>query len=296
MTSKRISTLAKLALVAATVIWGAGFVVMKNALDSVPCFYLLAIRFTMGALVLTLIFTRRFRAVDRSYLLGGVIMGLFLFTAYTLQTIGLMYTTPGKNAFLTTVYCIIVPFLGWAVTKKRPGSQSVAAALICMAGVWLISVNPASEGGINIGDLLTILCGFAFACHILAVNRFRQGRDIVVLTVIQFAVTAALSWSCGGLFETFPSGFDAGAVSCLLYLGLLGTAAAMLLQNIGQKYTTPSTASLLMSLEAVFGVIFSVIFAGDQMTLRLTLGFGLIFGALVLSEVKIKKSHTKTKP
>ncbi len=289
MTNKHISVLAKSALVTATVIWGAGFVVMKNALDSVPCFYLLAIRFTMGALALALIFFRRFRGIDRSYLLGGGIMGLFLFMAYTLQTIGLMYTTPGKNAFLTTVYCIMVPFLGWAVTKKRPGLKSVAAAFICMDGVWLVSVNPGGGGGMNIGDLLTILCGFAFACHILAVNHFSQGRDIVVMTVIQFAVTAVLSWVCGGLFETFPSGFDAGAVSCLLYLGLLATAAAMLLQNIGQKYTTPSTAALLMSLEAVFGVVFSIIFAGDKMTPRLTLGFTLIFGALVLSEIRLGK-------
>ncbi len=290
MKRTHISLLARLALVAATLIWGSSFVIMKNTLDAVPSFYLLAIRFTMGAAVLSLIFIRRFTGLDISYLVGGGIMGALLFTAYALQTVGLMYTTPGKNAFLTTVYCIIVPFLTWALTGERPGAMNIAAAVICTAGVWLVSVNPSAEGGVNIGDLLTLCGGFVFALHILAVTHYSRGRDIIVLTAIQFASAAALAWIFGMIFETFPASFGPGAVTSLLYLGLMATTAALLLQNIGQKYTPPSTAALLLSLEAVFGALFSILAGSEKLSVQLVCGFILIFSALVLPELKIKKS------
>lgn len=282
--SKKTSILARLAMVTATVIWGYSFVLMKNTLDAVPSFYLLAIRFTMATIVLSLIFLPKMKKINRSYLLHGGIMGLFLFMAYALQTVGLTFTTPGKNAFLTAIYCIIVPFLNWAVTRRRPTSNNLIAALLCIVGVWFVSVNSAAEGGVNVGDLLTLCCGFMFACHIIAVNRFSSSQDVILLTIIQFGSSAVFSWIGGIIFETFPSHFSAGAITSLLYLGILSTALALLLQNIGQKYTPPSSAALILSLEAVFGVIFSVIFAGDRMTLRLTLGFALIFVALVISE------------
>ena len=291
--SKKTSILARLALVTATVIWGYSFVLMKNTLDSVPSFFLLAIRFSMATIVLSIIFLPKWKKFDRSYLLHGSIMGFFLFAAYAFQTVGLIFTTPGKNAFLTAIYCIIVPFLNWAVTRKRPGVTNLVAALLCVIGVWFVSVNSAAEGGVNIGDLLTMVCGFLFACHIIAVNRFSNDQDVILLTIIQFGSAAVFSWICGFGFETFPSHFSAGAITSLLYLGILSTAFALLLQNVGQKYTPPSSAALILSLEAVFGVIFSVIFAGDKMTLRLTLGFGLIFAALIISEALPVKKNNK---
>ena len=286
MKKSRISLLAKLALVTATLIWGSSFVVMKNTLDAVPSFYLLAIRFTIGAAALAIIFFKRLGELDVSYLVGGGIMGFLLFGAYALQTVGLNYTTPGKNAFLTTVYCIIVPFLTWALTKERPPLQTLIAAAVCVAGVWLVSVNPAAEGGVNKGDMLTLGGGFMFALHILAVTHYSRGRDIIALTVIQFASSAALAWVFGLIFENFPPSFGAGAVTSLAYLGLAATAAALLLQNIGQKYTPPSTAALLLSLEAVFGAVFSILAGSERLSPQLICGFVLIFGALVLSEAK----------
>ena len=288
--SKKTSILARLALVTATIIWGYSFVLMKDTLDHVPSFYLLAIRFTMATVVLSLIFMPKFRKMDIKYLLHGSIMGLFLFLAYGFQTVGLTFTTPGKNAFLTAVYCIIVPFLSWAVTRKRPTAVNIIAALLCVVGVWFVSVNSADNGGVNIGDLLTLCCGFLFACHIIAVNRFSPSRDVILLTIIQFGSSAVFSWICGLAFETFPTHFGAEAITSLLYLGVLSTAFALLLQNVGQKYTPPSSAALILSLEAVFGVVFSVLLAGEKMTLRLTLGFALIFAALIISEALPVKS------
>lgn len=284
--NKTISILAKLALVIATLIWGSSFFIMKNTLDAMPSFYLLAIRFTIGSVLLSLIFLPKYKKLDMGYVKGGAVMGVFLFMAYGLQTIGLNYTTAGKNAFLTAIYCLIVPFLYWAVAKIRPDKYNITAAILCVIGIFLVSVNPSAEGGVNIGDILTMGGGFMYACHILAVNKAAEGRDIILLTILQFITAAVLCWITALLIEDFPARLSHGAVMSLAYLGVMATTAALLLQNIGQKYTPPSTAALLLSLEAVFGVLFSVIFADEALTVQLALGFALIFIALVISEAK----------
>ena len=107
-------------IILATIIWGSSFVVMKSSVDVLPTFWLLAIRFSFAALVLSLVFWKRWKVLDRQYLIGGAIMGFCLFVAYAFQTFGLARTTPGKNAFLTAVYCVIVPFLYWVIAKRRP--------------------------------------------------------------------------------------------------------------------------------------------------------------------------------
>lgn len=287
MSNKTVGIAARLALLLATIIWGSSFFIMKNTLDSIGSFYLLAIRFTMASLLLSLIFFKKFKKLDKGYLTGGGTMGLFLGLAYAVQTIGLENTTPGKNAFLTASYCLIVPFLYWIVAKKRPDKYNIAAAIICIVGIGLVSLG-SGEGGIGIGDALTLLAGFFFACHIVAVNKAAEGRDIILLTVLQFVTSAVMLWICGGLFDTFPAAMGKETVMSLVYLGVMCTAAALLLQNIGQKFTPPSQAALILSLEAVFGVIFSVIFADELLTVQLVSGFTLIFAALVISETKLE--------
>ncbi len=289
--SKGISFLAKTALVLATIIWGSSFFIMKNTLNNIGSFYLLAIRFTIASVLLTVIFLPKMKKLDRGYIFGGAVMGLFIATAYAVQTVGLTFTTPGKNAFLTAVYCLIVPFLYWAVSHKRPDAYNIIAAAICLAGVGLVSINPSAESMINIGDVLTLIGGFMYACHIVAVTMVSKDRDIILLTVLQFIFAAIFFWIAALCTESFPSGLGAETGAALAYLGVMCTAAALLLQNIGQKYTPPAQAALLLSLEAVFGVIFSVIFANEPLSPPLVLGFALIFAALVISEAKPGKKR-----
>ncbi len=285
---KKISVLSKIALVLATVIWGSSFFMMKNTLDNIGAFYLLAIRFTIASALLALIFLPKLKLINKEYLLGGALFGLLLTLAYVLQTIGLRYTTPGKNAFLTAVYCLLVPFLYWGISGKKPDAYNITAAVVCVAGIGLVSINPSTEAMFNRGDLLTLAGGFMYACHIVAVKKIGADKDIILLTILQFVFSAIFCWIGGALFEEFPSSLGAGTKVSLMYLGVMCTAAALLLQNVGQKYTPPSTAALLLSLEAVFGVIFSVIFADEPLSAQLVFGFILIFSALVISEAKPK--------
>ena len=223
-------------------------------------------------------------------------MGGFLFLAYSVQTFGLALTTPSKNAFLTAVYCVIVPFLTWAVVKTRPDRYNIAAALLCVAGVGLVSLN--EQLSINAGDLLTLVCALFYASHIVAVEKVSPGKDITLLTVFQFAFAALYAWICGGLTETFPAQALANpqVFLPLAYLCVMATTVALLFQNVGQVWSDPASASVILSLESVFGVLFSVIFYGDPVTARLLMGFALIFVAVVCSETKFSFLRRTSRP
>ena len=288
---KETSVLARFAsplIVLATIIWGSSFVVMKSSVDVLPTFWLLAIRFTFSALVLAGVFIKRWKVLDRQYLIGGTVMGFCLFVAYAFQTFGLEQTTSGKNAFFTAVYCVIVPFLYWVIAKRRPDKFNILAAFLCIAGIALVSVTGSNATAFNMGDVLTLIGGFFFAAHIVAVAKYSEGRDIFILTTLQFASFALFSWI--GVLITRPAltpgVFDQSLIFSLAYLVIFASCGALLFQNIGQKYTAPSTAAVLLSLEAPFGVFFSILFANERPTPLMFVGFALIFLAVVCSETK----------
>lgn len=288
---KEKSGLAKFAtplIILATIIWGSSFVVMKNSVDVLPTFWLLAIRFSASAIVLAIVFLPRWKVCDKQYLIGGTVMGFCLFVAYAFQTYGLERTTPGKNAFFTAVYCVIVPFLYWFIAKRRPDKFNVLAAFLCIGGIALVSVTGSNASAFNLGDVLTLIGGFFFACHIVAVSKYSEGRDIFILTTLQFASFAIFSWIGVLVTQTTvsPSVFDQDMVLGLVYLVIFSSCGALLFQNIGQKYTAPATAAVLLSLEAPFGVLFSILLTDERPTALMFLGFALIFLAVVCSETK----------
>ena len=279
--------LAKPMIVLATLIWGSTFFIMKDTLDSVDLMFLLAFRFTFAAAVLSLVFWKRWKTVRPADWLRGTVMGLLLFAAYTVQNYGLMGTTPGKNAFFTAVYCVIVPFLYWAVMGRKPDRYNILSALLCVAGVALVSVT--GEFTVGLGDSLTLVGAFFYAAHIIAVEKVSEGeKDIYLLTVIQFASAAVFCWVGNAMFGSLPpaEAFTPSILLQLSYLIVMCTTVALLFQNVGQIWSDPASASILLSLESVFGVLFSVLFYHDPVTARLLLGFGLIFVAVVCSETK----------
>lgn len=246
---------------------------------------MLAFRFTIAALVLPFIFLKKIKKIDLKYILNGSLLGFFLFAAYAFQTIGCQYTTAGKNAFITTIYVILVPFFNWIFTKKRPDLYAVAAAVLGITGIGLLSLQ--GDLSVNKGDLLTLVCGFCYAIHIVFIARFTEHQDPVILTIIQLASAAVFSWIFAPLYDgAFPLSAlqNPSVVFSMLYLGLMSTMAAFLFQTVCQKYVPPSTAALLLSLEAVFGVFFAWILLKEYLTIRMAFGCILIFTAVVLAE------------
>lgn len=293
MNENLLKKLARPMILVATVIWGSTFFILKDTLDSVDLQFLLAFRFTLAAALLALVFWKRWRGMDRSCWWRGVVMGLFLYTAYTVQNYGLIRTTPGKNAFFTAIYCVLVPFLYWMVDRRRPDRFNVLAAVLCIAGIGFVSW----DGGfsLGLGDGLTLISGLLYACHITATSKFTQGRDVFLLTVIQFITVSVCCWIGTAITGGFPSeGLSGRAWLVLLYLGIAATTLGLLFQNVGQKYTDPSSAAVLLSLEAPFGVAFSVIFTEERPSAFMYVGFVLIFVAILCSETKFAFLKNKT--
>lgn len=277
---------ARLALVVATITWGTTFLITQSTLDAIDTYYLLALRFTGAAMLLVLIFHRSFARIDRELLRSGIWLGLILFAAYVLQTEALKRTTPGKVAFYSAVDCVAVPFLAWMVSQRKPTLLHVSAGLFCLAGIGCVSLEESFT--FSAGELLALGCGILFGAHILGLSMLTDEQPILPLTVIQFTVTAALSWLFAMIFNRPPDVIPPAAGFSLAYLCIFATAIAFICQTVGQRQLPPSTAALILSLEAVFGVIFAVLFADEPLTPMMCVGFSLIFAAILIAELLTK--------
>ena len=292
---QKTDTIAKLALLLATIIWGSSFIIMKDALDNIGTFFLLAVRFTGACLLLTIVFFAKLKKINKDVVKAGFVMGSVLIAAYIVQTFGLAETTPGKNAFLTAGYCILVPFLFWAVAGTKPDRYNIIAAVMCIAGIGLVALDDNLTMGR--GDVLTLLCCAFYAFHIIVSARYTQVYDVMLLTLLQFFFAALWSSALCLLFEPLPNMAEVPAYTwfSLAYLCVFATAGALGLQTYGLKYTSPSAGALILSLESVFGVLFSIMVGAETVTPRLVIGFVVIFVAIVVSETKLeflfKKKH-----
>ena len=287
------------AIALSALIWGASFVVVKGALDAVTPGWLVTIRFAVAGLVLSVIFWRRLRNyLDVSHVLAGVMIGVPAGLAYLIQNVGLVGTTPGRNAFLTTTYCVMVPFFNWALLRRRPGANNVAAALMALVGVGLLSLGDSGADlspSLSSGDALTLVSACFFALNIVAVGRYAAAHDYAVITIVMFAVSSLICAVYALVAEPLP---DLAAMPAdfwwqMSYVALLSTALAPLLQNLAQRHVEPSKAALLFSLESVFAVAFSVLLYGERLTLRLVAGFALIFFAVLVSELVVSRGGAR---
>lgn len=225
----------------------------------------------------------KLRRMDKAVFKGSIQMGLCLAVAYIVQTYGLMYTTPGKNAFLTASYCVLVPFMAWGIYKRRPGAANVLAALLCITGIGFVSLGNL-DGGVNIGDMLTLLCGIFYAFQIIIMEQYAGKGDALAITAVQFGAAALVCWAGALLFESAPVNVPLSAWISIAYLSVMCTAFCFFLQAWGMKYTPSSTTAVIMTLESVFGTLISVVFYHEPITFKLLLGFALIFVSVLISE------------
>lgn len=277
--------LGRLALICTTLIWGTSFVILKSTLDNITPLWVLALRFSGAVAVIFLAALPSLKKLDRQYIKGGVLMGTFLATAYTVQTYGLVFTTPGKNAFLTATYCILVPFLYWGIYKRKPDKYNISSAIIGLVGMGFVCLQ--NDLSVNIGDMLTIFCGLFYGLHIIVTARYVEDRDPLLLTLIQFAVAALLCFVFALLFEPKPQSLPTSSWWAIAYLSIMCTGVCFLFQTFGQKYTTPSAAALIMTLESVFGTALSIVLGQEIISAGIIIGFLLIFIAIIISETKL---------
>lgn len=192
----------KLALTAAAAIWGGSFVVIKGALDDISPCWLMCIRFALATLVLAIVLHKRLKQnLDASHIVAGAMLGLVEGLGFVAENVGLAQTTPGRNAFLAATYSVIVPFVSWAIMRKRPGAQSVVAAVLGVAGVGMLSLGNDLSLALGVGDWLSLLSGVFFALQIVFVAKFAPAHDVITLTVVQMAGCAVVSFVCALILE-----------------------------------------------------------------------------------------------
>ena len=287
----------KLLIVFATAIWGLSFVIMKDVVECLPPAWLLGIRFfTAGLILLAVLWKRVRRHFSLKIVAYGALLAFFDFTAFLSQTVGLLYTTPGINAFLTATYCVIVPFAWWVIAKKRPLAFNVLAAFVAVGGIWLVSSNGGGSGlSMGFGEAMTLLCALLFAIHITFVSRLSVGNDVLVLTVFQFLFEGLFGMAIGCGFETLPpvSAVSTMVILQMAFLIVFASVIAFGIQNVALAYIPPAQASLFLSLESVFGVLFSVLIYGEVLTPQLLLGFALIFAAILVNEAVAPRFEAK---
>lgn len=279
----------KVALAGSAAIWGGSFVVMKDTLDAISPAWLMALRFLLASVLVGALMWRKIRGhLDWGHVARGALLGLVWGAAYLVQNIGLDDTTPGRNAFLTATYCVMVPFINWVVSRVRPGASSLVAAVLAIVGVGLTALGDDLSLAMSRGDWMTLVGAVLFAVHIVLVARFSCGHDVMTLTVVQLVAGALLALATALVLEAppAPETFRSPEVwVSLAYLVVLSSGVCTVMQNVGQAHVPPAQASLLLSLESVFAVVASVVFYGEVVTPRLAAGFGAIFAAVLVSEL-----------
>jgi drug/metabolite transporter (DMT)-like permease len=298
---------ANLLLVLTALIWGLGFVAQRLGADHMGAMSFNAVRFAIGAasllpLIWWLARQRRRRATalavypeppagrvsapaalpTRPPWLPGLVVGLVLFTAATLQQIGIADTTAGKAAFITGLYLLIVPLLGLALGSRVSPAVWVGITL-ALPGLWLLSVTGAGFSTIATGDLLVLAGAFFWAVHILVIDRYIRTVDALQLSAVQFAACALLSAGAALLVEPDPFGGMRPALTAILYSGLVAVGVAYTLQVVAQRDAKPSHAALLLSLETVFGALGGWLVLGEVMTGRMLLGASLMLAGILVS-------------
>lgn len=273
--------LAILGLVLVTIIWGGGFVASDMALDSLTPFQIMTIRFFLGTMILGSISLSDLKGIKKEEVRAGFFMGCALFAGFALQIVGLLYTTPSKNAFLTATNVVMVPFIAFLIYKKRVGLNGIVGAVMAIVGVGILSLNGSLSLGL--GDALTLAGAVGFAFQIFLTGEFAPRHRVKVLNFIQMATAFGLSGIFLGVRGEFSFHADTNGLLSVLYLGVVSTALTYLLQTTCQQYVDETKAAIILSMESVFGTLFSVILLHERVTLRMIGGCVLILAAVLLS-------------
>lgn len=280
--NRKMSLLSDFALLFVAAVWGGGFVVVKDALDLISPMFLMSLRFLLASAVLYLFLHRKIGKINLEELKKGSVVGLLLFLAFAAQTLGLQYTTASKQGFLTATYVVMVPIIHYFIYKKIPSRTVIFSSLLAIVGIALVSLN--SSLTINAGDVLTLVCAFFFAGHIISIEYFAKNMDVFKLAFLQIAVAAVFFTISAFIFELMPVAISLRSWILLGYMAVFATFLCFTVQTVAQKYTSSSHASIILSLESVFAAIFGVVLLKEEMTFTMILGSVIIFIAILLIE------------
>ena len=286
-----------LALVTAVLIWGSAFIAQSVGMKKIGPFTFQTFRNGLAILFLIPMATafdfgkcsmkQSFEKwMDKKLWKAGLICGVALFSAASFQQVGLVYTDAGKAGFITAMYIVGVPLLGFFV-KRKPPKTALVSVVLAVVGLYLLSAVGVSQ--VNKGDILLIGCAICYALQIMGVELFGMDVDGIRLNCIQVLVTFVFSAVCMFATETFTMPDVLSSMGAIAYAGILSTGIAFTLQIVGQKDLDPTPAAVIMSMESVVAVICGAVILKETMTTWEICGCTLMFIAVILSQMPDRK-------
>ena len=289
-----------LILLMTSIIWGLAFMFQSKGMEHIGPLVFNTIRFGIGALILLIIkliifFVHKKSGsvepfINKPTLIAGLLCGAFVFLGSTFQQVGIVTTDSGKAGFITALYILFVPILG-LIFKKKTSWNGWVSVLIALCGFFFLSLI-GGISNISIGDIYLLASALMFASQILTVDHYAEKSDPIMVCLIQFAISTICSLIVSFIFESWTFEGIMSAKWSILYTGILSCGIAYALQMIGQKYTKPSFASLILSLESVVAVIAGVIFLKETLLWNEIVGCSLIFIAVIFSQLTFKKKES----
>jgi drug/metabolite transporter (DMT)-like permease len=273
---------ATIGLLLVTAVWGSTFVLIKGVVEHMPVADFLAVRFTIAAIVMLLLFARPVWRLERGQWLRGLVLGALYGVAQLLQTWGLSMISPSVSGFVTGMYVVFTPLLGWALLRQRTPPATWIAVVVATVGLGLLALHGFEMDG---GVLLTLACAAVYGLQILGLSQWSRRGEAFGMATVQLVAVALIC-----LLATVPHGgpvlpTDGKAWVATLYMALAAGALAMLVQTWAQSHMTATRAAIVMTLEPVFAAGFAVALGVDVLGWRMVVGGGLMLAAMYLVEL-----------
>lgn len=270
-------------------VWGVTFVVVKWAIEDLPPFPFLAIRFALAFVSLLPFLWLQRAHISKGTLLKGAALGVVIFSGYAWQTVGLQYTTASNAGFITGLSVVFVPALVAVTTRKLPSPNLLVGIACALVGLALLSLGDRLE--LNKGDLMVFACAISFALHIFLVGRYAPGTNATVLACVQIFTVSILSAMVSVIFPQATVHFSSTVWTALLITAIPATSMAFFIQSKMQQFTTPTHTALIFSMEPVFAAISAFFLAGELFTPKGLLGAGLVLVGMLIAEFTGSKNE-----
>ena len=267
-------------LILTTVFWGGSFLFTKLGLRELPPVLFVLGRFSLATLIMLGVCAGRLKAMDLNILRRGAIVGVTLGVTNLSFVIGISGTSISRAGILNNLFVLFIPLIGKLIWRERIGRLNLAGVALAVTGIWLLATG--GGVGFNRGDLVSTVCALFIACHILTVSKVLRDDDIYLVSLVQFTVVTLLAGLATLVVPSAPFTISGQAAGTIVYCAVFPTLLCFTLQNRYQRYTTPTQAGLVYTLDPVWSLLFGFLFLAERLSGMEWLGCGLIFAAVVL--------------
>jgi drug/metabolite transporter (DMT)-like permease len=278
---------AAIAMLAVAITWGAAFVLMKDAIQDQPFYDFLATRFTLAVLVMIAFRPRVLRAIDGPTLKHGVVLGTLLAGGYITQTIGLELTTAAITGFITGLYVVLTPLIGWLMFGNKINKQLVVGIALAFIALGFLTLNGFA---IDVNQLWVVLCAILFAGHIVGLSVWSPGKDVYALTLVQLALVAIYSWAGALMDGSYDAPVNGDGWFAIVFTAVFSTAVAFLVQTWAQSIMDPSRVAIFLTTEVLWTAVIAVLVGQEVLGLKTVLGGALMVAAMLVVEWPTKSS------